>query len=235
MWSGPRNLSTALMRSFASRNDCEVLDEPFYASYLNTTGFNHPMRSTIIKSQKTDFDLIVSKLCTGKTYQKIQYQKHMAHHMLDIWDRSFVEKLTNVFLIRSPKKVIRSLGLKLDAFDVKQTGFIQQLEIFRLVAEKSGRIPAVISADDIRRSPEKALRAICAAINVEFIDSMLQWSKGPHPYDGIWGKHWYKKVNASTGFVFEREENLELSEEERQMVSVLQPFYKELEKYKLLF
>ncbi len=235
MWSGPRNLSTALMRSFASRSDCEVLDEPFYACYLDATGYNHPMRANIIRTQETDFDIIMSKLCAGKIHHKIQYQKHMAHHMLDHWDRSFIEKLTNVFLIRSPKKVVRSLGLKLNTFDPKQTGFIQQFELFQLVAEKSGSIPAVISADDINRSPEKALRAICAAIGIEFIDSMLKWTLGPHTYDGIWGKHWYKKVNASTSFVSDREENLELSREERNMVKVLKPFFEELEKHKLVF
>ena len=235
MWSGPRNLSTALMRSFASRDDCEVLDEPFYASYLSATGYNHPMRADIIGSQKTNFDLIASICSTGKLKQKIQYQKHMAHHMLDKWDRSFVEKLTNVFLVRPPKKVVRSLGLKLHSFDVKQTGFIQQFEIFQFIVKKTGKIPTVISADDIRRAPEKALRALCNAINIEFIDSMLKWSQGPHPYDGIWGKHWYSSVNSTTGFVFDSEKKLDLSKDERHMVSLLQPFYKELEKHKLDF
>jgi hypothetical protein len=199
MWSGPRNISTALMYSFGNRADCEVVDEPFYGFALQTKGHDHPLRETIIALMETDWDTLVAQ-CTAPGRKPLRYQKHMTHHMLEGFDRGFIDKLTNAFLIRSPEKVLASYTQKWAEVDLDAIGFVQQAQIFDRVADRLGRAPPVIDADDVLADPRRALTALCKACGIAFDEAMLHWPKGPKPFDGIWAPHWYQAVWASEGF-----------------------------------
>ena len=201
MWSGPRNLSTALMYSFAARGDCAVEDEPFYGAYLAQTGIDHPMRDAIMSSQPADH-MDVAADCIGPIPggQPLFYQKHMTLHMLPDWDRSFMQHLTNVFLIRHPARVVASYAKKRESPTLMDIGFVQQAQLFDEVTDFSGHAPLVIDSADIRDNPAQALSRLCTALNIPYTDKMLHWPRGPKPYDGIWAPHWYNAVHNSTGF-----------------------------------
>ena len=201
MWSGPRNLSTALMYSFAARPDCTVSDEPFYAAYLHATGIDHPMRGEVIASQPTD-PREVAAHCTGPNPdgKPLWYQKHMTMHMVPTFDRDFLKDLTNVFLLRHPARVIASYAKKREAPTLQDIGFLQQAELFDQVANLIGTAPPVITAETIRANPRAALTKLCAALGIPFTEAMLHWPPGPKPYDGVWAPHWYNAVHRSTGF-----------------------------------
>jgi hypothetical protein len=204
MWSGPRNLSTALMRSFSSRNDTAVLDEPFYAHYLLETGIAHPDREKVIATYPTDsekiIDLITGPIPAGKS---IWYQKHMAHHMLPHIDsQKLLEpgSLTHAFLIRNPAEVINSYTKIHAAMSIEETGLPYQLDLFSRIQKITGKIPPVIDAKDILIDPRRTLSRLCSALGIEFTDQMLHWPAGSHPSDGNWAPHWYENVYRSTGF-----------------------------------
>jgi hypothetical protein len=201
MWSGPRNLSTAMMYAFAARGDCAVVDEPFYAAYLAATGLDHPMRQQVIASQSTD-PAAVAAACTGPIPggKRYSYQKHMTLHMIPAFDRQFLHDLTNVFLIRHPARVIASYAKKREAPTLPDIGFVQQADLFDQVADQLGHAPLVISAEDIRTNPRASLSTLCTALGIPFTDTMLSWPEGPKPYDGVWAPHWYNAVHRSTGF-----------------------------------
>ena len=201
MWSGPRNLSTAMMRAFENRNDTEVLDEPFYAHYLSATGLDHPGRDMIIDSQSTDWNEVVD-MCTNSDLQErpIWYQKHMAQHNLEGFDISWVKDVTNCLLIRDPKYVIASYGKKFPIEDERLLGYIQQTEIIEFLEKENGMVPPIIDADDILRDPEIMLKKLCQKIGIDFSLTMLSWPKGPRESDGIWAPYWYEGVQDSTGF-----------------------------------
>ncbi len=199
MWSGPRNISTAMMYAFGNRADCEAWDEPFYGFSLKTKGNDHPMREEIIAAMETDWDKLVTK-CTTPSAKPVLYQKHMTHHMLEGFDRSFILKLTNAFLIRHPAKVLASYAQKWADVDLRAIGFIEQAEIFDQVAQKLGHAPAVIDADDVLADPRGVLEKLCAACGIQFSGEMLHWPKGPKTFDGVWAPHWYNAAWNSEGF-----------------------------------
>lgn len=201
MWSGPRNLSTALMYAFAARGDCAVWDEPFYAAYLRTTGIDHPMKEAVIAGGEPD-PARVAQACLGPipAAQRLFYQKHMTMHMVPAFDRGFMRGLTNVFLIRHPARVVASYARKREAPTLADIGFVQQAELFDQVAGWLGHAPPVIDSGDIRADPAGALGRLCAALGIPMTDRMLHWPAGPKPYDGVWAPHWYNAVHASTGF-----------------------------------
>jgi hypothetical protein len=201
MWSGPRNLSTALMYAFAARGDCAVWDEPFYAAYLRTTGIDHPMRDAILAAHQAD-PAEVARACAADPPQKqtLFYQKHMTLHMVAGFDRSWMRACTNVFLLRHPARVIASYAQKREAPTLADIGFVQQAELFDQVCQMQGHPPLVIDAATIRANPQSALTALCAALGIPFTDRMLHWPPGPKPQDGAWAPHWYNAVHRSTGF-----------------------------------
>ena len=201
MWSGPRNLSTAMMRAFESRKDTEVLDEPFYAHYLSVTELNHPGRDLILDSQSTDWNEVVTK-CRDKTSQEKQvwYQKHMAQHNLEGFDISWVSDVQNCLLIRNPKDVIASYGKKFPIMDERLLGYVQQAEIIDFLEKENSITPPIIDADDILKNPEPMLRKLCEILDIEFYPSMLSWRKGPRDSDGVWAPYWYEGVYDSTRF-----------------------------------
>jgi hypothetical protein len=204
MWSGPRNLSTALMRSFSSRGDTAVLDEPFYAHYLKQTGIAHPGRDEVIAAYETDWKKVM-KFITGPIPggKSIWYQKQMAHHMLPgIDSERLLESgaLVHAFLIREPAEVIGSYVKVHAEMTIAETGLPYQADLFSRVRKITGKIPPVMDAKDLLIDPKRTLSRFCAAMGIEFTDRMLDWPGGPHVEDGNWGPYWYEAVYRSTGF-----------------------------------
>jgi hypothetical protein len=206
MWSGPRNISTALMYAFANRPDCFAWDEPFYAFSLLHHGNDHPMREEIIASYETDYAKLTARcLAAAPDGKPLFYQKHMSHHLPEHGDRSWITRLANAFLIRSPERVLASYVRKWTTVSLHDLGFLEQHEVFRMVADKLGRAPPVVDAEDVLADPQAVLRSLCAVLGIPFLDAMLAWPKGPKPCDGLWARHWYAAAWASTGF--ERRDN----------------------------
>ena len=201
MWSGPRNISTAMMRSWGNRPDTFVWDEPFYPYYLQATGREDPLRDEVIAQGETDWRKVIAQL-TGDVPggKRIFYQKQMTHHLLPEIDRGWLNAVTNCFLIRDPAEVIVSYLKKKSDPTLEDLGFVQQAEIFDWVRELTGTIPPVIDAHDVLENPERTLRLLCGAIGVDFTEAMLSWAPGLRETDGIWAKHWYSEVETSTGF-----------------------------------
>jgi hypothetical protein len=201
MWSGPRNISTAMMRSFENRADCAVVDEPFYAVYLARTGIIHPMQAEVLASQPQDPSAVVADLLgpvPGNV--AIFYQKHMTHHMIDSIDLEWMAVCANVFLIRAPARVVASYARKRGDANLADLGFERQAELFDREADRLGKAPLVIDADDVLADPRGMLQALCAALAIPFSENMLRWPAGRRATDGVWAPHWYQSVEVSTGF-----------------------------------
>lgn len=200
LWSGPRNLSTAMMRSFASRSDTVCIDEPFYAPYLALTGLDHPMRAEILAAHEADPDKVIDDLAYAPATQPIFYQKQMTHHMVNGLARNWMAAVHNAFLIRHPARVMASYARKVETASLEAIGFAQQLELFRYVTEELGQPAIIIDSDDILRDPAAMLAKLCAALNIAYQPAMLRWSKGIQTEDGIWASHWYDAIIETTGF-----------------------------------
>jgi hypothetical protein len=201
MWSGPRNVSTALMRAWENRPDTIVVDEPFYAHYLNVTGIDHPGRDAILAHHESDWRKVVESLLRPfPPAVRVLYQKQMSHHLLPDMGRDWLGAMTHAFLIRDPAPMLVSLEDKLGRFDIEATGLPQQVEIFDFVERTTGRAPPVLDSADLLAAPEPALRALCSALGVEFSERMLSWPAGPRASDGVWAKHWYERVEGTTAF-----------------------------------
>ncbi len=208
LWSGPRNLSTALMRSFSSRSDCVVSDEPFYAAYLAGNDRDHPGREEILANQPADWKVVASNLSDGPPPldRPVWYQKLMAHHMQPEMLGDWLDRLNHALLIRHPAFVITSYTRIIPAMGLAETGLPWQWRLFESLRE-TGRTPPVIDATQLRRSPEEALRALCAALELSWDPAMLRWPAGPHAQDGVWGQYWYANTWNSTGFTTTAETN----------------------------
>jgi hypothetical protein len=201
MWSGPRNISTALMRSWGNRPDTFVCDEPLYAHYLAVTQRDHPGAAEVIAHHETDPAKVIAWL-TGPVPddRPVFFQKHMAHHLLDDIDRGWLDKVTNCFLIRDPREMLTSLVRNVPDPTLQDTGLPQQVEIFERVRAGTDRVPPVLDARDVLENPKRLLELLCDAIGVEFTNAMLSWPPGRRDTDGVWAKHWYDAVEASTSF-----------------------------------
>lgn len=200
MWSGPRNLSTALMRAFENRTDTHVWDEPFYAAYLAMTGIEHPLRKQIMLSGETDWRLVAEHCVSACDGAAVFYQKHMTHHMLDGIDTAWLMALQHGFLLRHPARVLRSYEAKRESVSLSDIGVVQQLKLYHRVVELTGQEPIVVDADDFLKTPRSYLEAMCEAWGLEFCETMLTWPPGPRESDGVWAPHWYGSVWQTTGF-----------------------------------
>jgi hypothetical protein len=194
IWSGPRNISTALMRSWENRPDCKVVDEPLYAYYLAETGLDHPGREQVIAAGQTNWPEVVAELTAP--VEGVYYQKHMTHHLIPQLPRDWIGSLTNVLLIRDPAEVVASYVRSRANVVAEDIGLVQQGELY----DQLGGATPVIDAADFLHDPEGYLRWLCAFINVDFTPAMLHWPAGPRPSDGVWAPYWYRAVRASTGF-----------------------------------
>ena len=199
MWSGPRNISTAMMRSFENRPDCAVIDEPFYAAYLAQTGLEHPGRAAILASQPRAWRDVADALCVDEP-AALYYQKHMTQHILPDMDLSFTESLCNCFLIREPRRIIASYARVRAEFTLDELGFAQQAALFERECDRLGSVPPVLDAALTLANPRGVLTQLCARLSVPFDEGMLSWPRGPRDSDGVWAPHWYASVWSSTGF-----------------------------------
>jgi len=201
MWSGPRNISTALMRSFENRSDCFVSDEPFYPYFLYKTRFKHPLNKEIIKMGLIDYNKIIKYIMGPIPFSKnIWYQKHMAHHILEGENIDWIKNMKNCILIRHPSDVILSYSKKNEFNNIQQLGYLQQIKIYKMLIKESEISPIIIDSQDLLSKPKKMLIKVCKNLIIKFDDKMLSWPLGARKSDGIWGKHWYKQVEGSTGF-----------------------------------
>src|SRR6266436_2563464 len=234
MWSGPRNISTAMMRAWGNRDDTVVIDEPFYAYYLQASGKHHPGADEVIAAGETDWPTVVAHL-TGPIPdgKQIFFQKQMTHHLLPEIDREWLGAVTNCFLIRDPREVIGSYIKKREVSALEDLGFVQQAEIFDFVRARTNAVPPVIDAKDVLESPEQMLRLLCEAVGVEFTKSMLSWPPGLRETDGVWAKHWYGEVANTTSFQPYRPRQYELPESSRDLYARCRDCYERLHKYRL--
>jgi hypothetical protein len=234
MWSGPRNISTALMRSFENRADCVVWDEPLYGYYLDATGLDHPGAAEIIADQGTDADAIIAR-CIGDIPggKAVFYQKHMTLHLLPQLDRGWLEKLQNCFLIREPDAVIASYAAVRSEPTLADIGFVQQAELFDEVCRISGQQPLVIDSREFLLDPRSMLQAICARLDIGFSEDMLHWPPGPRASDGVWARYWYDSVWQSTGFAEYRDRTYRLDEQQHEIARQALPYYEKLYRLRL--
>jgi len=228
MWSGPRNLSTAMMRSFGNRPDCTPVDEPLYAAYLAETGLEHPGRDEVIASQPTDWRVVCAELTGGPVPTPLQYQKHMTHHLLPGIDRAARAGLQHAFLVRDPERVLTSYAKVREEPTLEDLGLPQQVELF----ERYGG--PVVDAADVLRDPARTLGLLCSALGIGFDDAMLSWPAGPRDTDGVWAPHWYAGVEASTGFApYSPGSGDPLPDRLRPLLERCRPYYDALAAYRL--
>jgi hypothetical protein len=236
MWSGPRNISTAMMRAWGNRPDTFVIDEPFYAFYLKATGKKHPGADEIIGTGETDWRKVV-KQCgrrlSAPTGKKIFYQKQMTHHLLSEIDWEWLVGMTNCFLIRDPREVILSYIKKQGDPTLEDLGFVQQAEIFDFVRTRANSIPPIVDAKDVLENPERMLRLLCDAAGVEFSKSMLSWPPGLRETDGTWAKHWYGEVAKSTSFQHYKAREGIVPDRLRELYEQCREYYERLSEYRL--
>jgi hypothetical protein len=201
MWSGPRNISTAMMRSWGNRADTTVVDEPLYAHYLSVSRKPHPAAAEVIAGGQTDWRQVVAGL-TGPVPlgKRIYYQKHMTHHLLPDVGRDWLGQVTNCFLLRHPREVLTSYLKIVSEPTLEDLGFVQQAEIFAWARRHQAVMPPVVDARDVLAEPRRLLGLLCDAVGVAFEETMLSWPPGLRSTDGVWARHWYKEVETSTGF-----------------------------------
>lgn len=232
MWSGPRNISTAMMRAFENRPDCDVVDEPFYAAFLAATGLGHPMRDEVMAAQPQDWREVVAKL--DGLAAPIVYEKHMAHHMRPDFGLDWTAGRRNAFLIRDPAEVLASYVAKRAEVTLDDIGAVRQREIFEREAERLGRAPPVVEGADVLADPPGMLTALCAALQLPFREEMLVWPPGRRASDGVWAPAWYDAVEGSTGFAQpERRAYPPLPDALRRIADAARPHYEALVRWRI--
>jgi len=233
MWSGPRNISTAMMRAWENREDCAVSDEPLYAHYLADTGLDHPGRDEVIADGETDWRTVVDALLgPAPGGAPVWYQKHMTHHLLPHIDHGWIAGLRNVLLIRDPREVVASYVKSRAEVAPDDIGLRQQVELYDELST-TGEPPPVIDSGDFLRAPEAHLRTLCDWLGIDFSERMLRWPRGPRASDGIWAPHWYAHVWESTGFEAPEPRSIELTEAAQAVVDACQPHYARLHALRL--
>jgi len=234
MWSGPRNISTAMMRAFENRPDTDVWDEPMYGHYLQQTQITHPGAAEVIADQGTDWQAIAQQ-CQGNSpgNKPVFYQKHMTMHLLPGMSRDWLHTLHNCFLIRHPEQVVASYGAVRPDLTLEDIGFVQQAELFDYVHAGQNHAPVVIDSEAFLENPEGMLRALCQRLNIEFTPKMLSWPAGQRDSDGVWGKYWYDSVWKSTGFAKPRNRKTRLSPDFQKIADAALPYYEALRPHQL--
>ena len=235
IWSGPRNLSTAMMRCFEARGDCGVVDEPFYGAYLKATGVDHPMREEIIASMPTDVEQIAEAMAgPAPGGEPVFYQKQMPHHLyLSGAPLEWMKACRHAILIRAPERMIASFDAKRPAPDLNELAIPQMDRIDSDIADLTGAPPPVIEAEDVRANPAGMMRSLCAALDIPFKPAMLRWPAGARANDGIWGAHWYRSVETSTGFAPPAGEAPELAPHLAEAAAAARPAFERLQARKL--
>jgi hypothetical protein len=215
MWSGPRNISTAMMRSFENRPDTCVVDEPFYSYYLSKSGVQHPGTDEVLASQSTDWEEVARQVSKGAVADSIYYQKHMTHHMLKEVDLAWTRDLIHCFLIRDPLYVVNSYVKQRPEVNADDIGTLRQLELFDQITAMTGQDIPIVDSKEILLNPRSALQCLCDRLGIPFTVEMLNWPAGPRKSDGVWAKYWYQAVEASTGFEKYQEKVVDISDQQR--------------------
>lgn len=199
LWSGPRNVSTALMYSFAQRSDTRVVDEPLYGHFLRVTGADHPGRDEIMAQIDCDGPAVMERLLSeAERSPGVLFMKQMAHHLVDI-DTSFLERTHNIFLVRDPQQMLPSLTIQLPHANLSDTGLKMQWELYEHLLA-CGQEPAIIDSRELLLDPRTVLSQVCEHLGLPFTEAMLSWQAGPRPEDGVWAPYWYHSLHQSTGF-----------------------------------
>lgn len=224
MWSGPRNISTAMMRAWENRIDTHVVDEPFYAHFLLHTGLDHPMRDAVINSGETDWRAVTDSL-SNLPDEGIFYQKHISTHWLEHFSTEWLSMLDHVFLIREPAAVVASYAVKRQGLTPSDLGYSQQAALFDLIKSQRGQAPMVIDSQRFLEEPASQLMQVCDVLNINFDENMLSWPAGSRDSDGVWGAHWYDAVNQSTGFSPPRRSEVSLDTQQQRVADICKPYY----------
>jgi len=233
MWSGPRNISTAMMRAWENRPNCVVVDEPFYACYLKETGLKHPMHEAILQEQSSNWSEVAEQLSTEHADVDIYYQKQMTHHMLPSADLQWCVNLQHCFLIRDPFEVVNSYREKMQRILIEDIGIVRQWELYQSISEVTGQEVPVVDAAQVLKNPKDTLTAICDFIGIPFLPQMLNWPKGKRVSDGVWAPHWYQKVEQSNEFAPFEPKVIELTKEQEAVAEASMDAYSNLSKYLL--
>ncbi len=224
MWSGPRNISTAMMRAFEARGDCQVLDEPFYAWYLSHSGVTHPLHDAVIASQPTRWDAVVASLLQPID-EPLYYQKHMAHHMVGDEDYGWLGSFQHAFLIRDPARMIASYQRKRESVVATDLGLARQRALYSQVCDLAESPPPIVDAADVLANPAAMLASLCNSLGIGFTDRMLRWRPGLRSTDGVWAPHWYNVVAETTGFEAAPSATPALDRAGRRVLSECEPDY----------
>ena len=234
MWSGPRTISTAMMRAFENRPDTRVWDEPFYAHYLRQSGLGHPGRDEIIAAHDAEWPTVVDALVgPPPDGAPVFYQKHMTHHLLPHIGRDWLDQVVHAFLIRDPVEVLASYSKVRADVTLDDLGLEQQVEIFDHVQSRRDGVPPVLDAADVLKDPERLLTLLCEAVGLDFRPAMLAWPAGPRDSDGVWAGHWYAAVEMSTGFKAYTPENISLPSHLMPLAKACAPYYDRLYEHRL--
>jgi hypothetical protein len=229
-WSGPRNVSTALMYSWAQRADTTVVDEPLYAAYLARFDRGHPMTEEVLASQSTDPQQVIDEVILGPVDTPVLFCKQMAHHLRGL-DPSFLGRTENVLLTRDPADMLRSLAVGLPHCDLDDTGLPEQVEVLDRILDAGGT-PVVVESSALLADPPGVLARLCEQIGVTFDPAMLAWPAGPKSYDGVWAPVWYGNVHRSTGFDAPRPRSPEpLPERLAEVLEAARPLYERLSRH----
>jgi hypothetical protein len=229
VWSGPRNVSTALMYSFRERPDTVVIDEPLYGHYLKVTGADHPGENEVMAAMDCDGERVVREVILGPCERPVLFMKNMAHHLVEL-DRSFLAGITNVLLIRDPKEMLPSLAEQLPDPTLRDTGLAKQAEILDLILER-GEEPVVLDAKHLLLDPPGVLGIACEKLGIPFYEAMLSWPPGPKPEDGVWARYWYGSVHASTSFSPYKPKTGRFPERLEPLLLECRPFYERLRRF----
>lgn len=229
MWSGPRNISTAMMYAFAQRSDTQVVDEPFYAHYLLQSGADHPCRAEVIESQPTDASVVIKELLARDDADQRIFLKNMAHHMMEMEDAltTLLHKFQHIFLIRDPAEMLPSLDRALPNPTMRDTAYRRQFELFERV-QKLDQPLIVVDSSELLKDPHEVLKTLCRQLGIPFEEAMLSWEAGPIPEDGVWAKYWYQSVHQSTGFEPYRPKDEELPDHLKPLYEKCKPIYDKL-------
>lgn len=233
MWSGPRNISTAMMRSWENRSDTSVVDEPFYAFYLAKTRSPHPMFDEVLASQSQEYEDVARQLSDDFCDTAIQYQKHMTQHMLSN-NFAWAKGLKHCFLIREPKEVVNSYTNSRGVCTVEDIGIIRQAEVYQQLSELTGQDIPIIDSNDVLKQPKILLAKLCEKLDIPFENNMLQWPAGPRDSDGVWSSHWYHSVERSTEFAPFQHKEFPLNDKQMHVVEAVMPAFKSLSERKIM-
>ena len=229
LWSGPRNVSTAVMYAFRERSDTSVVDEPLYAHYLCRTGVEHPALQDVIKSQDTDGESVVRTVLLGPAETPVRFFKHMTHHLIEL-DTSFLGQMENILLTRDPRQMLPSLINQVPNPTVEGTSLPMQVSMLDRILD-SGGAPIVIESKRLLLDPEGVLTTVCERLGLDWDPAMLSWDEGPKPEDGVWAPHWYDNVHRSTGFAPYREKDEPVPAHLEPLLAECQPLFERLRQH----